>query len=216
MQSAECDYRLKIILVGDAGVGKSSIMSKYADERFDFEYSSTIGVDVRVKQVVYKNKKVNLQLWDTAGQERFFSIVSTYFLRLDAVVIVFSLLERQSLKNVEKWIDAIKQKNPRNKELTYVVVGNKCDLSSYRIEIQKEEIDELIEKLKTEGYDIKYVEASAKQNINLSSIFDYIVDKQLSDERKNKKLTFKIDDDQTLIAICDNKKTQKCPSCIII
>src|SRR5687767_1706135 len=101
------DYLVKLIIIGDSGVGKSTIMSMYCDDTFMENYVSTIGVDFKVKIIDVNDKIAKVQIWDTAGQERFKSITRSYYKDANGVLLVFDLTNRQSFIKLEQWINEI-------------------------------------------------------------------------------------------------------------
>src|SRR5271165_522496 len=102
-----CDYLIKVIVVGDSGVGKSSILLRYADDAFSEKFISTIGVDFKVKNLTVDKKQIKLQIWDTAGQERFRTIVSAYYKNIDCVFVIFDLTDVNSFDNIKLWLNDI-------------------------------------------------------------------------------------------------------------
>lgn len=120
-------YLFKILLVGDSGVGKSAIATRFADKIFSPSYISTIGVDFKVVTISVRDKPIKLQIWDTAGQERFRVITSSYYRGAHAVIIVYDVTEQASLDAVESiWIPEIRRNSSRNVSL--FLLGNKSDL----------------------------------------------------------------------------------------
>lgn len=116
---------VKVVLIGDARVGKTSIMESYVNKKFSESYISTIGVDYRFKDVEINGEKVKVQIWDTAGQECFRHTVETYYMGADAIVFVYDLTDMESFNNISKYIEEAK-KHCSDKTVFYLV-GNKCD-----------------------------------------------------------------------------------------
>ena len=98
---------VKILILGDAGVGKTSLTSRFADDFFSMHYISTIGVDFKTKMIKIKNKNVKYQVWDTAGQERFRSIAKAYYRGVSGILLAFSVTDRASFENIENWLVTI-------------------------------------------------------------------------------------------------------------
>lgn len=114
MANPEYDYALRMVVVGDSAVGKSSLILRFTDGKFSPTYVSTIGVDFRVKSVVMRNDRVcKIVVWDTAGQERFRNIVSNYYRGSGAALIAYDVTRRSTFENVRGWIDEINRYNPR-------------------------------------------------------------------------------------------------------
>jgi len=157
------DYLLKMLLVGDSGVGKSSLMCRYSDDQYSTNYISTIGVDFKIKTFDLDNKVVKLQIWDTAGQERFKSITTSYYRGAHGIIVVYDVTARSTFNNIKSWLYEIDRYAAE--DVCKVVVGNKCDMADRRA-VSYEEAKEL-----TESLNIEYVECSAKDNLNVHDAF---------------------------------------------
>ena len=166
----ECDHIIKIIMVGEAGVGKSSILSMYCEDRYCTQYAATIGVDFFSKNLVIDSKKIKLQIWDTAGQERFRSITSSYYRGANVAILVFDMSNVNSFSRLNYWLDQIKIYIPDN-NYKIIVLGNKCDSE---ISINENMISEFTKKNK-----IDFVKVSAKQNIGIDKVFNDLVSEVL-------------------------------------
>lgn len=158
------DYSIKTIIVGDSNVGKSNILTKFANDEFKYYFSSTIGVDYKTVRVEHHNQTIKLLIWDTAGQERFNSIVKTYYKDAQVVILVFDLTNRVSFDNIEFLINQVK--GEKIDDPIYILVGNKVDLKIKR-ENTKEEVIKKATNLKLHVY----FESSAKNNICIEEIF---------------------------------------------
>jgi len=101
---ADYDYMLKLLLVGNSNVGKSSLLMRFADDEFTDEFRSTIGVDFKVRTIQFQNKVVKLQIWDTAGQERFQTITSSYYRGCHGILLVYDSTDFDSFFGLEEWI----------------------------------------------------------------------------------------------------------------
>ena len=157
------DQLFKILLLGDAGVGKSSIILRYTKNQFNASMVGSIGVDFKTKDIIVNNKKVKIQIWDTAGHERFRTITTSYYRGAHGIVTVFDLTDRESYEHIEKWLDEINKYAKEN--VMRFLIGNKSDLVDQR-KVTYEEARALANKL-----NIYYVETSAKNNINVSDFF---------------------------------------------
>ena len=124
------DVVLKLILVGDSGVGKSCLLKAFMGDPFRAVYTSTIGVDFEIKPLLLHNRTVNLQIWDTAGQERFRTITTSYYRSADAIMLVFDLTDERSLRAIETWMEDVRLYSQRGVECA--LIGNKCDLQDER------------------------------------------------------------------------------------
>jgi len=96
------DYLVKLLLIGDSGVGKSSLLVKFADDRFSPHIQQTIGMDFKVKMLNLGGKRVKLQIWDTAGQERFHTITQQYYRNAMGIMLVYDVSNEESFNNVRR------------------------------------------------------------------------------------------------------------------
>lgn len=163
----DCDYRYKILLVGDSGVGKSSVMGRYADNKFDELYVPTIGVDYKIRTIVLKGKVYKLQIWDLSGQDRFRSIVSSYYRGADGIFLMYDVTNNESFISLRKWLDEIN--NFVSDRVQVILVGNKVDCGVARV-IRSEEGEEFAN---TCG--IPLMEVSAKTDSNVLNLFDNMI-----------------------------------------
>lgn len=178
----EYDYSIKTIIVGDSSVGKSNILTKFADNEFNVNNSTTVGVDYKIVRIDHGQKTIKLLIWDTAGQERFNAIVKTFYKNAQVVILVFDLTNRASFDNIEFWLNQVK--GEKIDDPIYILVGNKVDIESKRV-ILKEEVIKKTTNLKLHGY----FESSAKNNICIEEIFLnatklYSNMKNITDEKK--------------------------------
>ena len=172
------EINIKLILVGDSEVGKSTILLNYTENYFCEEMVATIGLENKVKTIDIRGLKAKLQIWDTAGQEKFSSLTKGLFRNTDGILLVFDLTNNISFNNIKKWI--IEVENNSDHKTKKILVGNKVDMKD-NIQVSKNDIDNLCKKKK-----IKYIEVSGKNNTNVKEAFDtlvnLIIDKKSNDE----------------------------------
>ena len=158
-----CDYVLKFLVLGDTGVGKTSILTRYVEDRFNATFSTTVGVDFCQKKVKmdYKGTQMNiqLQLWDTAGQERFRSLTSSFFRDAMGFLLVFDLTNESSFHHINDWLVQL-HTHCYNEQPPVVIVGNKVDLDRV---VERESAQQLSSEL---GF--RYIESSAMNDINVN------------------------------------------------
>lgn len=123
--ASEYDYLLKVILVGDSGVGKSSIVQRFAGHGFSEKMLSTIGVDFHIAQLTEGGKRFKIQTWDCAGLEKFASITASYYRGAHAALIVYDVSDPTSYMSVKKWVADVRHHKP---DTLIFIVGNKSDL----------------------------------------------------------------------------------------
>ena len=159
---------LKIILVGDSGVGKSTIISTLCDGVFKSKYQSTIGIDFMVKNICVDDKTIRLQIWDTAGQERYRAITTSYLRGSNVVLLVFDLTSRTSFNSIAKWLEEIRYRMDGTCYKIFLI-GNKNDSCEYRV-ISNEEAKKYAEK-----NNMTYLEMNSKDSDLVNLIFREIV-----------------------------------------
>ncbi|CAH6722736.1 GTP-binding protein Ypt6p [[Candida] jaroonii] len=170
--------KYKIVFLGDQGVGKTSLITRFMYDTFDDQYQATIGIDFLSKTMYLEdNKTIRLQLWDTAGQERFRSLIPSYIRDSNVAIICYDITSKKSFENLEKWINEVKLE--RGEDVIIVIVGNKSDLNNKR-QVKFEELQELSNKNKVEIY----LETSTKINHNVKLLFKKIA-KSLPDFKQD-------------------------------
>jgi small GTP-binding protein len=170
------EISLKILLIGDSRVGKTSLLTKYMDNIFPEEHIATIGVEYKEKPILKNGFNIKIQIWDTAGEERFHSITKNIYRNTNGVLFVFDVTEKDSFSNVKNWI---KDTENIDKEIKGVILGNKIDLANKRV-ISKEDIEELGNK-----FGMPVLECSAKDNINVSEGVETLIDELLKGKSDN-------------------------------
>ncbi len=163
----EYDYLFKLLIIGDSGVGKSSLLLQYIDSVYTDNYISTIGVDFKIKTMEHNGKVIKLQIWDTAGQERFRTIISSYYRGARGVILTYDVTDSNSFTNLEYWINEIKVHTSDN--VCRLIIGNKCDIANSRT-VSKEEGE-----LFATNNNIDYIETSAKTAENVDSAFKKLI-----------------------------------------
>ena len=158
------DVLFKILLIGDSGVGKTSVILRYTKNVFHEEFLNSIGVDFKSKDLNIDGRKVKLQIWDTAGQERFRTITTSYYRGAHAIVIVFDLTKRETYEHVQKWMNDINRFAKEN--VLKLIIGNKSDLTN-EIKVSYEEVRALASQMKA-----TYFSVSAKKNENINEFFE--------------------------------------------
>ena len=164
-QNEEKEISLKIIILGDSNVGKTSILLKYVDGYFPTIYVATIGVEYKVKKITINGVDINLHIWDTAGQERFRSITKSFMQNADGIIYVYDITQRESFNNLKTWI---RESDQATQGFKKIIVGNKIDLENNR-KIGKDVVQKFCEE-----NNIKGVEMSAKEGKNIGECFEYL------------------------------------------
>lgn len=126
----EVDYLFKLVIVGDSGVGKTNLLSKYATNSFQDNSKATIGVELSTKVVHIDGNIIQNQIWDTAGQERFRAIASIYYRNTVGAIIVFDLTRAKTFENLQNWLKEVRQH--ADPSICVTLIGNKSDLTGSR------------------------------------------------------------------------------------
>ena len=179
----ETVYLFKIIIIGDAGVGKTNILTRYTKNEFDAIAKPTVGVEFSAKKIKIDNKNIKLQIWDTAGQEKFKAISKNYYKGAAGVMLVYDITKKKSFDNVTKWIEEVR--NHSAAEASIIIVANKKDLDSMR-EVSTEEGQALATEHKCYFLETSALDNSDKMIEKVFTVLaeDIIVKKQEDDEAK--------------------------------
>ena len=162
-QESDDSLIFKIITLGDSGVGKTSIINRYANNTFDNNTSSTLGINFVIKDLYFNQQKVRLKLIDTCGQEKYRALAKAYFKNTDACFFIFALNDKDSFYNIKEWMDLFDENN-NIKDIPILLLGNKNDLKS---EIEDDIINEFVK-----SKIIKYIKTSAKDKININEAME--------------------------------------------
>jgi Ras-related protein Rab-7A len=171
MASTRKKVLLKIILLGESGVGKTSLMDQYVNRKFSSAYKATIGADFLSKEVMIEEKLVTLQIWDTAGQERFQSLGSPFYRGADACILVYDITSERSFEKLSNWRNEFFSQShiPDAENFPFVVIGNKTDKENER-RVPKASATQWC-KTNSPKRPIPLYEASAKDNTMVERAF---------------------------------------------
>ncbi|XP_013421908.1 ras-related protein Rab-18A [Lingula anatina] len=169
MNESEVLTTLKILIIGESGVGKSSLLLRFTDDTFDPEQAATIGVDFKVKTLSVDGNKAKLAIWDTAGQERFRTLTPSYYRGAQGVILVYDVANKQTFQRLDNWLSELETFATKH-DLIKMVVGNKIDKEGR--EISREEGLKFARKHRT-----LFIEASAKTKEGVQCAFEELVEK---------------------------------------
>lgn len=153
-EGASSEYSFKILIIGDAAVGKSAILTRFSENSFLPNYQSTIGIDFNSRMIRVDNSICKLEIWDTAGQERFSTITANYYRGAQGALLVYDVTRRESYDHVKQWFDRAKQLG--GEYLEAILVGNKIDVPTHQRQVSTQEGENLAEDLM-----IPFIETSA-------------------------------------------------------
>ena len=170
------DYTFKVLIVGDAAVGKTQIINKFVNNSFEEEYKATTNANYILKSVEYNGKFIQLQLLDSPGDEKFRYITLDYNKDAHLIVLVYAVNEKKTFNNIQSCVDDVKANTGKNTK--FLLVGNKLDL--------EEERNVSTEEAKTYAAEngMEFIEVSAKDGTNINDMFKYSIEKLLNDMEK--------------------------------
>ena len=178
LEDENYDLIFKIVLIGDSGVGKTNILSRYINNEFSLATQSTVGVEFGSKIIKKNGKVIKLQIWDTAGQERYKSITSAYYKGSRGAFVVYDITRKTTYDNIDKWIGELKTNG--SEDVLIMLVGNKSDL-----EEKREVITEEVEK-KAQEQKLAFCETSALNGKNVEYAFENLINEILKKVEKEK------------------------------
>ena len=173
------DKKCNLLIIGDATVGKTCILRRFAQDKFTSNYISTVGIDFFTKDVILDDKKIHIKIWDTAGQERYRSLTQGFFRKAEGIIIVYDITNGKSFNNLKFWIESIENNiNSQSSKIPAIIVGNKIDI-----------LERKVDKVSAENFakdkNYKYFEVSAKSGINIDESIKYLIKKVLEEQNEN-------------------------------
>ena len=206
-ENGKYDYSYKIVIIGDAGVGKSCLLNRAAKEKFTSDYCPTLGFEFLSFSTNIENKIIRLQIWDTCGQEVYRSLITNFYRNASLAFMVYAINSKESFLNINKWLKEVKINS--NPDIKIILIGNKSDLDNER-QVSYEEA----KKFKEENQISYFEETSAKTGLNAKKVFEeaakilYDVHKSYIMKSKNKgEINDIIEDEEIHVKL--NKPTKK-------
>ena len=171
------EFKLKIVVVGDSGVGKTNLIKRFISNEFSENFKATIGVEFMSKTYRINKHLFKVEIWDTAGQERYKSITAVYYKGAKGALVVYDITDKNTFDNIDKWMLEIKDKT--SKDIKLMIIGNKIDLKDER-EVKNEEAMKKAESLR-----IPLMEASALDSTNVKEAFCDLLKEIYKDMKDN-------------------------------
>ena len=187
--SEDYEFIFKVLLLGNSNVGKSSLFLRFVDDIWNDTFVPTIGVDFKIKTFDIDEKKIKMQIWDTAGQERFKNIIASYYRGAHGILLIYDVTDKDSFKNLSNWLIEIEKNASKN--VLKVLIGNKSDLEDKRVVTYNQG------KEFADTYGLKFIETSAKKNLNVNEAFETLgrelmsasEEKKIIHQKQNKKIS---------------------------
>eukprot|EP01084_Bolivina_argentea_P306783 530180_1 len=173
------DYLLKVLLIGDSGVGKSCVLLRFHYDTFETSFISTIGIDFQIKTIEVDGVRVKLQVWDTAGQDRFRAITTSYYRGAHGIVMVYDVTDEETFLNVSHWV--CNMERYADKDCCAILMGNKCDLEEQR------QVTANRGEFVAQENGMTFYETSAKEDINITDTFQSIARQIIAKKKKTSK-----------------------------
>ncbi|KAL0477274.1 Ras-related protein Rab [Acrasis kona] len=197
------DHILKLLLIGDSAVGKSSILIQFTDDAFDEDIGTTIGVDFKVKYLNVFQKRVKLTIWDTAGQERFRTLTSSYYRGAQGVIMVYDVTNKESFLNLNNWIKEVDSYATYEDHIK-LLVGNKIDLAD-----QRQVTKQMGEKF-ARDHNMVFIECSAKTRVGVEQTFEEIARKILeTDSLLDNSAPVRLGDSENAVSLQGEEEEEK-------
>eukprot|EP00826_Nyctotherus_ovalis_P021493 TRINITY_DN1694_c0_g4_i1.p1 TRINITY_DN1694_c0_g4~~TRINITY_DN1694_c0_g4_i1.p1 ORF type:complete len:212 (+),score=71.63 TRINITY_DN1694_c0_g4_i1:155-790(+) len=202
MTSRKKELLFKLVIIGDASTGKSSLLRRYCENAFDEEYKCTVGVDFQIKILKMQDQRiVKLQIWDTAGQERFKVMTKAYYRGAKACLIIYDITRRETFENVKVWVEQYSQSNPTEKR-SVMILGNKKDLESQR-QVEESEGQKLADEI-----ECTFQEVSAKSGgEEINKLFFDLAASLLKQEDEKKTTEKKAETKESVATVTLNGKS---------
>ena len=195
---SDFDYTIKILVVGDSTVGKTNFIRMFIENKFNQNYMTTSGIDLKTSSIEIKNKKIRVQLWDTAGQEKYKAITKNLFLKVQAALIVYDITNEETFNNLKTWVRSIKDEC--GKQIQMLIIGNKNDLNEERV------VDKNIAMEYAKEEKIDYLETSSKTGDNIQKAISLLCEKVLENTEFTNDFSFTLD----ASAISQKNKSKCC------
>ena len=193
----ESTNTFKILTIGESGVGKTSILRRFVENKFLKNHLATIGIDFKTKTLTINDQEIKLKIWDTAGQERFRNITTQYYKGADGIVLVYDVTDEASFDKIKDWMDQILS-NTNKDEICLILLGNKCDIEKRSISYEQG-------KTLANELQVNFFETSAQTGQNIKDAFETLT----ADIMKKKK----IGGDNNNIDLKKNKKKKDSDCC---
>ena len=174
------DERIQIIMVGESGVGKTSLIRRYTNNIFNTNHLETIGIEFFNKEERINDQIIQIKLWDTAGQEIFHSLTKNFYRKADGIIIVYDITNKESFERIQDWVKSVYDNTDTYKEIQMIIVGNKIDLEEKR-EVSKEEGMKM-----GKYFEIDFFEASAKNAEGVRNFMIKIIEDILNNKVNNR------------------------------
>lgn len=196
------DLLFKLLLLGDSGVGKTSILCRFSESAFNSTFISTIGIDFKIKTIELRGKKIKLQIWDTAGQERFHTITTSYYRGAMGIMLVYDITSPKTFDNIAKWLRYIDEH--ANEDVEKMILGNKYDMEDKRM-VSRDRGEAVARE-----HGIRFLETSAKADINIDAAFKELAEAILNKQSQSQPAGRDEATDKLSVRTRDNRISAKC------
>ena len=198
METTNFDEKCQLLIIGDSTVGKTSLLYRYAQDKFSNQYLATVGIDYFTVDEKINGKIVRIKIWDTAGQERYKALTNSFFRSTQGIILVYDVSKQETFDNLKYWLQSINLNVGENSHIKKIIIGNKIDLQR---EVVKEE---------AEGFaqinNVPYYESSAKDNIGVVDSIRALATEVLKDKLNAPKI-------KENVKIITNKTSNENDSC---
>jgi len=167
MEDGDYDYLFKMVLIGDSGVGKSSLLKQLTEKSFVPDMRTTVGVEFSLHEMTIDEKKIRTQIWDTAGQERYRALTNLFYRKANGIILVYDITAHSSFRGLERWREEAKSHAEQDSVVS--LVGNKIDMKHLRT------VDRTEAQKYAEQHQLSFIETSASESTNVELAFESII-----------------------------------------
>jgi Ras-related protein Rab-1A len=197
------DYVFKIILVGCAGVGKSSIITRYANNTFDDNIANTIGIDLKMISLIVNDIKIRLHIWDTCGQEKYSVLASSFIHNVDGILLVYDITDLASFTKIDAVWHTRYQDYVEYDNASKILVGNKLDLEEHRV-VKKDIVIEYAQKMNWDSYECSAASRTTGRDV-IANIMLSLINKILLRKKERNPVPIQLNEHKK-----DDNKKEKC------
>ncbi len=182
--SQEKEYFFKVTIIGPAEAGKTATIRSFISNEFPDNYQETVGGDFFLKNIQLDNENVRLQIWDIAGAERFRTLLKSFCKEVSAVIFLYDITNKNTFKSGQEWITTFLEHRKETQKIPLMICGNKLDLEKQR-QVTKDDVNDLKEKFKEQFTSVNHIEVSAKENKNITALFNCVASQMLNKTSDN-------------------------------
>lgn len=178
------DEKFQLLIIGESTVGKTSLLFRYAEDKYSSQYLATVGIDFFTKDEIINGKTIRVKIWDTAGQERYKSLTTSFYRNAHGIILVYDVSNPESFEKLKYWIQSISMYLGEKSSVKMILIGNKIDTNR---EVRREDGENFAKQ-----HNIPYFETSAKQGIGIQEFMHHMIGELIKENTPEKRDTLRI------------------------